>query len=258
MKVATFNVNSIRQRLEIVLDWMYEHEPDVLALQETKVEDQLFPLDAFTEAGFHVAIHGQKARNGVALISRSPIQSVSFGFGDPLFPDDCRLMVASVDCLHVINTYVPNGTEIGSEAFAYKLSWLKRFGSLVQSRFSPTDNVVWMGDVNIAPTPDDVYNPKKYLGQIGHHPDEFAALDAVRSWGWVDCFRKFTSGPGHYSFFDYVLVTSVAKNFGWRIDHIYASPALAEKCVTCEIDKAPRLLPKPSDHTPVWAEFDLS
>lgn len=257
MKIATYNVNSIRSRLPIVLDWLAEHEPDVLAMQESKCEDDKFPVADFEDLGYHVAIHGQKSYNGVAIASREPMQNVSCGMGDPLFPEDCRVLIGHVDGVAVVNTYVPNGTQVGTDKFEYKLRWLERFGTMIAERFRPSDPVIWLGDINIAPTPDDVYDSRGKLGRVGHHPLEFAALDRVRSWGWHDCFRKFTQGPGHYTYWDFVILTSVEKNFGWRIDHIYASDALIHNCTQCQIDRAPRTMEKPSDHTVVWAEFDV-
>lgn len=255
VKIATFNANSIRVRLEIVLDWLAHHQPDVLAIQETKVEDDKFPHEAFEESGYNVAFHGQKTYNGVAIASLHPIQNVRTGFGDPAFAEDCRVMLAEVDGVTIVNTYVPNGTSVGSEKFAYKLAWLKRFRQLCDARLSQAAPVVWLGDINIAPEPDDVYDSPKLLGGVGHHPSEFAALKEVAEWGWVDCFRKFTQGPGHYTYWDFVIPNSVKRGLGWRIDHIYASPTYAGKCVGCTIDLAPRLLDRPSDHTFVIAEF---
>jgi exodeoxyribonuclease-3 len=257
VKIATYNVNSIRQRLPIVLDWLAENEPDVLAIQETKCDNEKFPREEIEAAGYHVAIHGQKGFNGVAIITLEPMENVRNGFEDPVMPDDCRLITAKVGPVSIINTYVPNGTQVGSDKFDYKLRWLSRFRQMVAERYRPDDLVVWLGDVNIAPTPDDVYDSRKKYGGVGHHPDEFRGLDAIRAWGWQDCFRKFTQGPGHYTYFDYFIITSVEKNYGWRIDHIYASPGMAPLCSQCVIDPAPRSLIKPSDHTVVWAEFDV-
>lgn len=257
MKIATYNVNSIRQRLPILVEWLAENEPDVMAIQETKVEDSKFPLEEIEDLGYHVSFHGQKSWNGVATISREPLMNVSTGFGDPIFPEDCRILIGETSGVTVINTYVPNGTEVGTDKFEYKLRWLERFGRMISERYRPSDRVVWLGDINIAPTPNDVYNSAKKLGKVGHHPMEFKALDLIRSWGWEDCFRKFTSGPGHYTYWDFIILTSVEKNFGWRIDHIYASPGLVDLCTACVIDKAPRSMDKPSDHTVVWAEFAI-
>lgn len=257
MKIATFNANSVRQRLPIITEWLCEHEPDVLAIQETKVDDPKFPETDFHDVGYNVVFHGQKGFNGVATVSREMPMNTTIGFNDPLFPDDGRLLTTTVGPLTVINTYVPNGTAVGTEKFDYKLRWLERFKQMCFQLYRPDQLVVWMGDINIAPTPDDVYNSRRFYGGVGHHPLEFKALDEIRSWGWLDLFRKFTKGPGHYTYWDYVITTSLKNNLGWRIDHIYASPALAELCTACEVDRVPRFEEKPSDHTPVWADFSL-
>jgi exodeoxyribonuclease III len=257
LKVATFNVNSIRLRSGIVLDWLAEHEPDVLVLQETKCEDSKFPVDEFSDLGWNVVMQGQKTFNGVAILSRHSILNVRTGLEDPLMPEDCRLIRAEIGPLKIINTYVPNGTEVGSEKFRYKLGWLARFKQLIAESYRPSDLVVWLGDINIAPKPEDVYDSKRSFGGVGHHPDEFCALDSILEWGWTDCFRKFEPEGGHFSFWEFVIPRSVERNLGWRIDHIYASPGLADACTSCRIDKQPRLEVKPSDHTIVVAEFDV-
>lgn len=257
MKVATFNANSIRARLEIVLDWLAENEPDVLAIQEIKCENDKFPLADFEDAGWNVAIHGQKSYNGVAIVSRSPIQNVRRGFEDPTWHDDCRILSATVNGVEIVNTYVPNGTAVGSEKFDYKLRWIPRFAQMMQERYRPDSPVIWLGDINIAPGPDDVFDAPKHVGKVGFHPDEHAALEAALAWGWSDCFRKFTQGPGHYTFWEFVIPKCFERNLGWRIDHIYASPGLIDSCSSCVVDREPRGLERPSDHTFVIAEFDV-
>ena len=257
MKIATFNANSVRQRLPILQEWLSEHEPDVLAIQETKVEDGKFPASDFEDVGYQVVFHGQKGTNGVAIATLKPLRNVQTGFGDPIFPEDARIITGELDGITIINTYVPNGTAVGTDKFEYKLRWLERFRQMLDQRFSKDAPFIWLGDINIAPKPEDVYNPKRFYGGVGHHPLEFERLDRIVDWGLTDCFRKFTQGPGHYTYWDYVIITSVEKNFGWRIDHIYASPPLARVCSSCEIDRVPRSLPKPSDHTPVFAIFDV-
>jgi exodeoxyribonuclease-3 len=256
VKIATYNANSIRQRLPIVLDWLAENEPDVLALQETKCEDSKFPAADFEECGYHVAFHGQKTFNGVAIVSPHPIQNVRTGFGDPTWPEDARIISADIEGYRILNTYVPNGTAVGTDKFEYKLRWLERFRRLLDERYRPTDNLVWLGDINIAPTSDDVYNPKRFYGAVGHHPLEWEALDRIRDWGLVDIFRRFQQGPGHYTYWDFIIVTAAEKNFGWRIDHIYTPQHLAERAKSCWIDREMRFAPKPSDHTFVIAEFE--
>lgn len=256
MKIATFNANSIRARLDLTLDWLAENEPDLLAIQETKVEDEKFPVSDFEDAGWHVAIHGQKSYNGVALVTREPLGGVTTGFGDPLMPEDCRIITCDFMGVKIINTYVPNGSAVGSEKFEYKLKWLSKFADFVASRYSANQDVLWLGDINIAPTPDDVFDSPRMLGTVGHHPDEFAALEKITSWGFSDMFRKFTSGPGHYTFWEFVIPKSLERNIGWRIDHIYTTPSLAARCTSCVIDREARAQEKPSDHTFVIAEFD--
>lgn len=257
MTIATFNVNGIRARLDIVLDWLAENEPDVLALQEIKCENESFPSEPFEDAGWQVALHGQKSYNGVALVSRQPILNVSTGFGDPLWPEDCRIIQGDVGGVTILNTYVPNGNKVGSEKFDYKLNWLERFRRLVQERFGKDQPVVWLGDINIAPTPDDVFEPDKHKGGVGFHPEEHNRLAKLVDWGWQDAFRKFTQGPGHYTFWEFVIPKCFERNLGWRIDHIYASPGLIANCSGCTIDRSLRELERPSDHTPVIAEFSL-
>jgi len=256
MKIATFNANSVRMRLPIILDWLAENEPDALAIQETKVDDDKFPESDFEEAGWHVAFHGQKSTNGVAIATRQPLRNVQTGMGDPFFPEDARILYGELDGVTIVNTYVPNGTAVGTDKFEYKLRWLARFRQYFSERFDPSAPVVWLGDINIAPTPNDVYNSRRFLGGIGHHPLEFEGLKRLVDWGFTDCFRKFTQGAGHYTYWDYVIPQSLDRNLGWRIDHIYASEVLAPKCLRCYVDKEPRRMDKPSDHTVVWAEFE--
>jgi exodeoxyribonuclease-3 len=257
MKIATFNAASVRARLPVLIEWLATEEPDVLAIQETKVEDDKFPLADFEELGYNVAIHGQKAWNGVAILSRSSISSVRTGFGDELFPNDCRIISCQINGLSIINTYVPNGNTVGSDKFVYKLAWLDRFRKYLDENYHPDDMLLWLGDINVAPEPIDVYDSKRMLGGVGHHPDEFSRLAKIVDFGLTDVFRKLEPGPSHYTFFDFTLPRSVEKNLGWRIDHIYATKGLAELCTGCEIDMAPRSWTRPSDHTFVVAEFDL-
>lgn len=251
MKIATFNCNSVRQRLPLILDWLADNEPDILALQETKVEDDKFPRFDFEEMGWQVAVHGQKSYNGVAFVTREPLARVMGGFGDPAFPEDRRILTTEFKGLRIANTYVPNGTKVGSDKFEYKLRWMDRLRKfLADNRID-----VWLGDINIAPKPEDVYDSKRVLGGVGHHPAEFERIEAIRGDGWVDLFRTFTEGPGHYTYWDYFIKTAFERNNGWRIDHIYARGEAAARCTKCVIDVEPRRHEKPSDHTVVWAEF---
>lgn len=257
MVLATYNAAGVRARLSGILDWLAEHEPDVLAIQETKVEDHLFPLASFEELGYNVAINGQKSWNGVAIVSRQPVTNVRKGFQDDLFPEDARIIAGDVGDFTIINTYVPNGSAVGSEKFEYKLRWLDRFRKYLQQGFSAERPVVWLGDINIAPTENDVFDPKRHRGKVGFHPDEISRLEKIIDWGFDDLFRMHHEGPGHYTFWEFTIPKSVERNLGWRIDHIYGTHPVAEACIRAWVDKAPRVGERPSDHTFVLAEIDL-
>mgnify|MGYP001577402057 CR=1 FL=1 len=257
MVVATYNVNSVRARIPVLLEWLAAAHPDVVVLQETKVEDEKFPLKELEPSGYEIEFHGQPRYNGVAILSRLPIEEIEFGFDNEEMPEDCRLLRATVGGLQIIDTYVPNGNSVGSDKWEYKMKWLEAFKSYVEDSCDMGAPTVWLGDVNIAPTPDDVFEPETKLGDVGHHPDEFSRLKAIVGLGWTDCYRKFTSGAGHYTFWDFRIPNSFKRNLGWRIDHIYASPALVGKCTRCWVDRSQRAMEKPSDHTPVLAEFAI-
>jgi len=233
------------------------NEPDVLAIQETKVEDAKFPVDEFEELGYHLVLHGQKAWNGVATVSRQLPTDMKQGFMDELFPVDARILSCEVDGISIVNTYVPNGSAVGSDKFAYKLKWMERFRTYLDEHFRPTDPLIWLGDINVAPKPEDVYDSKKFFGGVGHHPDEFSRLGRIVEFGLVDVFRKLDPGPNQYTYWDFVIPNSVKRNLGWRIDHIYATEPLASKVVSCTIDVGARSTERPSDHTFVVAEFDV-
>jgi len=257
MKIATFNAASVRARLPVLQAWMAEIEPDVLAIQETKVEDDKFPRAEFEELGYHIALHGQKAWNGVAILSKVPIGPVQTGFADELFPTDCRIIACEISGIHIVNTYVPNGNTVGSDKFVYKLAWLDRFRTYLDQNYRPHEPLIWLGDINIAPRPQDVYDSKRMLGSVGHHPDEFSRLDKIVDFGLTDLFRKFEPGAGHYTFWDFQIPRSVERNLGWRIDHIYATDPVSKLCRSCTVDMDPRKWLRPSDHTFVVAEFDI-
>lgn len=255
VKIATFNCNSVRVRLDDILDWLATNDPDVLALQETKCDDSAFPALSFMEVGYQVAFHGQKTHNGVALVSRVPFTQVQMGFGDPNMKDDKRVVAATFGDLRVINTYVPNGTAVRTEKWDYKMQWLEHFVGYLQKEIATHKNVLWLGDINIAPRPEDVYESERKLGMVGHHPDEFLRLNRIVDLGIVDLFRQFHQGAGHYTFWEFIRPMMFERNLGWRIDHIYATPELAARCTSCEIDKSLRGTPRPSDHTAVIATF---
>jgi exodeoxyribonuclease-3 len=255
MKVASFNVNSLRARLPIVLEWLAECQPDVLAVQETKVQDVDFPADAFDETEYKYVFKGQKSYNGVAIFSRSDITNVKLGFDDEP-KDQPRLIKTEINGIVIVNTYVPQGYSPESEKFEYKLNWFARLGRYFDKNFKPAEPVLWVGDFNVAPERIDVYDPEGLSGHVCFHPDVQKALGKVMQWGFVDLFRMHCSEPGQYTFWDYRLRGSVKRNLGWRLDHIMATQPLAKKFTACYIDKEPRLAERPSDHTPIVAEFD--
>jgi len=255
MKIATFNVNSLRARLPIVLQWLAKHHPDVLCLQETKVQDEDFPTNELDETSYKYVFKGQKSYNGVATLSKSPITNVEFGFCDEP-KDEPRLIKVEINGIVIINTYVPQGVSPDSEKFQYKLEWFDRLYDFFNRHFTSSDPIIWVGDFNIAPQPIDVYDPDALWGHVCFHPEVHKALEKVMQWGFVDVFRLHCSEAGQYTFWDYRLANSFKRNLGWRLDHIMATKPLAKKSTACYIDKEPRTKDKPSDHTPIIAEFD--
>lgn len=252
MKVASWNVNSVRARLERVAGWVEANRPDVLCLQETKVEDRDFPLDAFSALGYQAALYGQRTYNGVALLSLSPIEDVVRGFGD----DDvaARFIVGRVQGVRIASVYVPNGQAPGTEKFAYKLGWLRRCRQWLERNAATSEPLVLCGDYNIAPDDRDVHDPVKWENQIHCHPDERAALVKLKSWGIEDVFRQKHADGGFYSWWDYRQL-SFPKNKGLRIDYMLCTPAMASACQAIRIDREARKGKEPSDHAPVVADF---
>jgi len=257
MKIATFNVNSVRARLPVLTEWLQKVSPDVVALQETKVEDDKFPREDLEALGYQIVVYGQQKYNGVALLSKTTIEDVSMGFDDPDWPQDCRIIRGRINGVSIINTYVPNGSAVGSEKFAYKLKWFERLGRMIGETADPSDRVLWLGDINVAPTPDDVFDPVKLEGSVCFTQEEKDALAKLKEWGWTDCFRLYNQDAGQFSYWEYFLPNGFKRNLGWRIDHVYASPGLLAASNSCEIDKDPRGWERPSDHTPVVATFSL-
>ena len=256
MKLATFNVNSLRKRLPIVLPWLRDHAPDVLCLQETKVQDHEFPLAAFEGSGYHVNYRGMKAYNGVAILSREKPQAVHYGLKDGPEADEPRLARADFKNFSVINTYIPQGYLIDSPKYAYKLEWYKRLRNYFDRHFSPKDNVLWCGDMNVAPEAQDVHSPEKHLNHVCFHEDAREGYQKTLAWGFTDVFRKLYPARVQYTFWDYRQPDSLAANRGWRIDHIVATASMAQRCAEVEVDILPRQAESPSDHTVLWARFD--
>ena len=256
MKIASFNVNSLRARLPIVLDLLEKHAPDILCLQETKVQDHDFPAQAFDGSCYKFAFKGQKSYNGVAIFSKSEINDISFGLDSEPF-DQPRLIKAKIGSINIVNTYIPQGQDPESEKFEYKLKWFERLKRYFEKNFKPTDPIIWLGDLNIAPTDIDVHDPKGLFGHVCFCPEVSKALENVMEFGFTDVFRRHCREPNQYTFWDYRLRSALKTNRGWRLDHIMATKPLAEKSTACYIDREPRAKERPSDHTPIIAEFKL-
>jgi exodeoxyribonuclease-3 len=254
MKIATFNTNSIRARLPIIVDWLDREKPDVLCLQETKVQDKDFPSKQFEEAGYGVAFRGQKSYNGVAFISRVPLNSVRMNLYDGT-EEEARFISATIEHIPLINVYVPQGFAPGTEKFEYKLRWLEDLLSHIKENHGPDRPLLMAGDFNVALEEIDVFDPEGLRGEVGFHPDEQAVMRKYLDWGLVDVFRKHQPEGGHYTFWDYRIPNAFKRKMGWRIDHILATPPLAAKSTGAWIDTEPRLRKKPSDHTFLVAEF---
>lgn len=254
MKVATWNVNSIRARKERVLGWLERAQPDVLCLQETKVEDAQFPRDEFRVAGYEVVLAGQKSYNGVAIAARRPLTDVVRGLDDGTDDPQARLIAATIDGVRILSAYVPNGQAVGSEKFSYKLAWLGRMRRYLDSRCDPQQPLVLAGDFNVAPEAIDVHDPRLWRGQVLFTVEERAALAQLRNFGLVDTYRRHHTEGGRFSWWDYRQL-AFPKNLGVRIDHVFATPPLAEQSLHAEIDREARKGENPSDHAPVVAEF---
>ncbi len=252
MKIATWNVNSLKVRLPHVLDWLAEHRPDALCLQELKCEDKAFPLDALVEAGYQAVFSGQKTYNGVAILSREPAQDVVRNL--PGFEDEQkRLITATLGGVRIVCGYFPNGQAVGSEKFAYKMRWLEALAAWVEEQLQAHERLVLTGDFNIAPEDRDAHPDWK--DEIHVSEPERAAFARLTGLGLVDAFRLFEQAERSFSWWDYRNL-AFRKNVGLRIDHILVSPALKPLCTACTVDKAPRRLERPSDHAPVV--LDLS
>ena len=255
MKIATFNANSIRSRIGPVCKWLAEHKPDVLAIQETKVQDDAFPIDAFAETGYHVIFRGEKKYNGVALFSRvKPMHIREKLPGDT--DDEARFLQADYDGVTVVNTYIPQGREMTSEKFQYKLRWFGRLKEYFAKTFKADSKLIWLGDLDVARQAVDVHDPKGLWGSVCYCKEVQDAFEEVMALGLTDVFRlHHPDQSGLYTFWDYRVPNGFKRNLGWRIDYIIASAPLAARCTHCEIDTAPRVAEKPSDHTFLWAQF---
>jgi exodeoxyribonuclease III len=257
VKIATWNVNSVKSRLAHALKWCEVNAPEILCLQETKVTDNAFPVKAFADLGYeYAALHGERAYNGVAILSVSPLTDVAAGLPGDNADTHKRLVAASVGNIRVINAYVPNGGTPTSDKYRYKLKWLARLRAHLDKEYATDDAVVLCGDLNVAPHELDIWNPSLWKDKVHFTKPEREALINVKRWGFADLFRQMKGEVREYSFWDHA-EWSFRKDQGMRIDHIWASQPLAERCTDCYIDKAPRAWERPSDHAPVVAEFAL-
>ena len=270
LRIATWNVNSVRTRLDQVGAWLRSEGPEVLCLQETKVADELFPHAAFEGLGYSCAISGQKAYNGVALVSRLPMEDVQIGFtallpSDPEAPalsEQKRVISALIDGVRVLNLYVPNGSSLSSEKYPYKLQWLGCLKRYLAMQEEQADPLCMVGDFNIGPEARDLHDPERLSCGIMASNAEREALQAALAGRLSDAFRLFEPGSGHWSWWDY-RSGAWDRDQGWRIDHIYLSEDLVECATGCVIDKGPRGNIQPSDHAPVvvnlaWDESEES
>jgi exodeoxyribonuclease III len=255
MKLATWNVNSLKVRLPQVLDWLAANVPDVLCLQETKLDDDKFPAVEITAAGYHPVYAGQKTYNGVAILCRALPGNVSVGitgYDDP----QKRVLAVTVDGVRVICVYVPNGESVDSEKYRYKLDWLAGLTALVKIELAEYPRLALLGDFNIAPAERDVHDPKAWEGRVLFSAPERAALVGLFECGLKDSFRLFDQTDKSFTWWDYRL-NAFKRNLGLRIDHILLSPELAIRCQSCAIDRDMRARERPSDHAPVVAELEI-
>ena len=265
MKIATWNVNSIRTRLDIVTNWLAQNPVDILCLQEIKVVDEQFPLEAIAACGYHAYISGQKSYNGVAIFSKQPLTNVSRGFSGVLTPtavgdldEQKRVITGNLDGVQIVNLYVPNGNLFGSDKYAYKLRWLDLLGEYLKTMIaSGKQSICVCGDFNIALEELDIHSKSTTKDRVMATAQERELLrKSLIDLGFQDSFRKFTSEGGHFSWWDY-RQQGFERNRGWRIDHLYLTPDLLNRAISCTIDIEPRKLVQPSDHAPVIVEVKV-
>ncbi|MGC6516340.1 MAG: exodeoxyribonuclease III [Myxococcota bacterium] len=257
LTVATWNVNSLRPRLDHVKRWIEARPIDVLCLQETKVVDELFPHADLEALGYtHRAVHGQKTYNGVAILSRYPLENVQHGFVDGEPDPQARILRATICGVRIIDCYVPNGAPMGTQKFTYKLKWYRRLRAELDAHEPRDQRLLLCGDMNVAPSDGDCHDPFEAEGKILFSEPERAALSHLTAWGMQDAYRKKNPFGGDFSWWDY-RGNGFRYNQGFRIDHIYCSEALMKTCTAVDVDTTPRGWDRPSDHTPVVATFDL-
>jgi exodeoxyribonuclease-3 len=260
VRIATWNVNSINARLETVLGWFEEAAPDVACLQEIKCVDEKFPTAAFERLGYNVAVHGQKTYNGVALLSKTPLEDVSRGLGGDENDDHARYIEAVISGptpVRVAGIYLPNGNPVGTDKFTYKLNWMARLHAHAQGLLALEEPLVIAGDYNVIPEPQDVHDPAAWLGDALFQPETRGAYRALKWLGLTDAYMAADGSPGGYTFWDYQ-AGAWPRDLGIRIDHLLLSPTAADRLAGVVIHRDVRARDKPSDHVPVVAELDLS
>jgi len=259
MRVATFNANSIRNRLETILEWLIENSCDIIGIQETKCQDKDFPIEQITEAGFNCIYRGQKSFNGVAIISRHEMQENEFKIGDEILDQEARFIKTKIGDVTFINTYVPQGQEIDSLKFETKLKFLERLYSYLYENHDPMGKLILVGDINIASRPQDVYDPQVHWGGVGFNQTEIDALDKIKSFGLYDTLAYIHGDKeGIFTFWDYRIPAAVRRKMGWRLDYVLVSKPMVEVCKNCYVDIEPRNKPKSSDHTFLVSDFDVN
>jgi exodeoxyribonuclease-3 len=255
MKIATWNVNSIRSRLERVVNWTERVQPDVMCFQEIKTVEDNFPTGEFEKLGYQAAVYGQKSYNGVAILSKDKPGDALRGMEDDSDDPQARLIAASVRGIRIINCYFPNGGTVGSDKWEFKLEWMKRLRRYLDRHHSPDEKLVLCGDTNVAVDEKDVANPEKWADSVLCAEPARRALSDISDWGLVDVFRQKHPDGGIYSWWDYRQL-SFPKNDGLRLDYVFATEELAQLCASAEIDRNERKGSKPSDHAPVVVEFE--
>ena len=258
MKIATWNVNSLNVRLPHVIDWIKEHQPDILCLQETKQVNDKFQHDAFSDIGYHSYHNGQKTYNGVAIISKNELNDINFDLPD--FDDPQKRIISGIwsgnfnEKIYIVSAYIPNGQSLGSEKFFYKMNWLNKFSKWVETLTSEYDGIILTGDFNIAPEDKDCHNPNAWIGQNLVSTEERKFFSDILKIGFHDSYRELNPDKEEYSWWDYRMA-GFRRNLGMRIDHILVSSQILENVKESYIDKEPRKLERPSDHTPVITEL---
>jgi exodeoxyribonuclease III len=258
MRIATWNINGVKARIDTLLDWLREAAPDVVCLQETKSIDDGFPFEPIEGLGYNIAVHGQKGFNGVALLSKHPLEDVQKGLPGSDGDEQARFITALISAdgsaLRIASAYVPNGNPIGTEKFAFKLAWQKRLEDWARVGLASEESLVIAGDFNIIPEPIDAKNPENWLTDALFQPEARTAFRRLSGLGLTDALRAVEDGGGVYTFWDYQ-AGAFQKNNGIRIDHILLSPEAADRLAEVGVDRHVRSWEKPSDHVPVWAEL---